>query len=183
MSRPRSLLDQLRRSWAFAWLAALVLGLAHLKDATEGYERMMVLLGYKPDALAIAATNEKGVFAREFSEVAWRRLFWARAIVGRIHHARPQDEVLEAYKAYVLASEVWATKMMTFVTYTDRFHGPAKAAELEMSVVSAMNNVSDQIVALRKAPAPGPAEIGAANAAIDAANAASFHFVRGFSPK
>jgi hypothetical protein len=183
MTKPNSLIDKLRRSWLFAWIAALVLGLAHLKDAAEGYEKMMVLLGFKPDSLALAASTEKGAFAREFSEIAWRRLFWARAVIGRVEHNWKAEEIASAYNSYSAASEAWHTKLMIFFTYTERFHGLTKAKELEQKVVAAMDTMAEEVSLVRAPKEKTPEEFKRAHDSIDAANSALFHFVWGFGEK
>ena len=181
--RTDSILDKLRKSWWFAWLAALILALTHLKDAVDGLEKFLVITGVKPDALAIASSSEKGAFSREFSEVAWRRLFWARAVVGRAQNGWQQDGIDEAYKNYLSASETWHTKMMTFILYTERFYGAAKTADLEHKVTTAMNTLAEEVAAVKSAAPKTEADYVRANRAIDGANDALFYFVRGFSAK
>lgn len=182
MVKTKPVLERLQKSWAFAWVAAAMLALSQLKDATEGFDRLMVAVGLKPDALSLAASSEKGAFARDFSEVAWRRIYWARVVIGRIERKWSKDEISEAYKAYVQASETWATKMMTFVTYTERFHGTSKAVQLESSVVKAMNDLAEQVASLRHADQPSAASLVSAHKSVDLANEACYHFVRGISP-
>lgn len=183
MRRPTSVLDKLRKSWLFAWIAAVVLALTHLKDAAEGYEKVLVLSGAKPDALAVASINERGAFAREFSEAAWRRIFWARAVVGRAQNGWKQEDVGEAYRHYLAATELWQTKLMTFIIYTEHFHGAAKAIDLEKLVVPAMNTLSEEVSAVKSPTQKSQTDFVRAHGAIDAANEATFYFVRGFSEK
>lgn len=176
----KALLARLQSSWWFAWIAAIFLGLAQLKDATDGLERVLVLTGVRPDALALARSVDKGAFSRDFAETAWKRLYWARLFVGRLERGASQEAVDEAHKAYVLSSEAWASRIMIYIVNTERFYGADRAVELEKQVVSAMNQVSEAVSDLRY-PRPGASpNHGSADAAIDAANAALFRFVRGF---
>ncbi len=110
MPQKKTLLTRLQASWWFAWIVAAVLAFSQLKNATEGIDSLLVFCKVKPDALALAQAAEKGEFSRGLTEAAWRRLFWARAFSARIKQGASATEIDEAWKAYISASELWATR-------------------------------------------------------------------------
>ncbi len=101
----RTILPRLKKSWWFAWIVALILGLSQLSDAVDGLEKLLVLAKVKPDTLALAQSSEKGEFSRTVTEAAWRRLFWARAFQARLERDAQQSEIDEEWRSYIAASE------------------------------------------------------------------------------
>ena len=183
MPMKRTLLSRLQGSWWFAWVIAVVLALSHAKDAVDGIDKLLVLAKVKPDALALAQSAEKGEFSRALTEAAWKRLFWARAFRARVERGAPVAEIDEAWKAYISASEVWATRIMVFIVTTEKFYGAEKASELEGEVQTKFGEMANAVAAVRYAKSPDQTLLSAANERIDSANVALYHFVRGVAEK
>lgn len=178
----RPLLARLQRSWWFAWIIAAALGLSHFKDVADGYDALLVLIKVKPDALALAQTAEKGEFSRALTEAAWKRLFWARAFQARVGLKAPNPEVDEAWKKYIEASEVWATRIMVFIVTTEKFYGSTKSNELEGEVQFALKEMAAELIKLRY-QANLDKDLPIAKQKIDDANSVLYRFVRGFDEK
>lgn len=183
MLKKKTLLSRLQGSWWFAWVIATVLAFSHAKDAIDGVDKVLVLANLKPDALALAQSAEKGEFSRAFTEAAWKRLFWARAFRARVERGAPAAEIDEAWKAYISASESWATRIMVYIVTTDRFYGAEKAEELEGIVQHSFREMGNAITEVRYSKSPDPALLAEANEKIDSANAILYRFVRGVAEK
>lgn len=179
----KTALDRLKRTWWFAWLAVVGLALTHLEDVVNGIDRLLVEVNLKDDALDLANASEEVEFSRGLTQAAWKRLFWARAYVGREDLGAPQPAVEAAWQQYIAASEAWATNIMVYFVTTSKFYGPDKSRELEDIVQPAIKSMENAIIDVRYRHGDLATAIKSAGAAIDAANARLYHFVRGFEQK
>lgn len=178
-----SALSKLKRSWWFAWVIAIALALSQLKDVIGGIDQILIFAKIKPDALVLAQDAEKSEFSRSLAETAWNRIFWARAYTARLERGAADSDVNEAWKAYIAASEVWATRIMVYIVTTERFYGTKKSSELEGPVQTAMTQMGATLVELRYAESPSSVLFEGATYTTNVANSRLYHFVRGFNEK
>lgn len=181
MKNNGNVLNNLKNTWWFAWVVAVMLALSQLKDSIDGLDSLLVLVQLKPDSLALAKSVEKGTFSRELTECAWRRLFWARAYIARISRGASPSETSEAWKSYVSASEEWATHIMIYIVTTERFYGSDKSSELEVAVQHALDSMAQSLVELHYSQAHTEGLIAQATHDVDVANSSLYKFVRGVS--
>jgi hypothetical protein len=105
-SEPRWM-STLRRSWPVAILVAVVAVFAGIKDISEGYEKLLVMLHLKPDALDLAQDTARGQFSDNLARTAWKRLFWSRRYVSTIEFKMSDADIAEIWEGYMAAVEEW----------------------------------------------------------------------------
>ena len=174
----KELLPRLQKTWLFAWIMALALGLGYINNALDGWDKLLVLVGIKPDALALAESVNKADFSREFTEVAWRRLSCSRMFLARVDQEAPQSEIDEAWRTYISASEIWNTRIMYYIVATERFYGKDKSHELEGRVQYSLNHMSNSLIDLRYSNKKDKILQNMARKNIDNANRCLYKFVR-----
>ena len=71
--------------------------------------------------LQLAADNAKGDFSRQLIDLAWRRLFWSRNYVEKVHLRRPQSELDYSWNKHLDTVADWSAEYMVNVNGMEKF--------------------------------------------------------------
>ena len=191
-------LSTVRRSWPVAVLVAVVAVFAGIKDISEGYEKLLVTLHLKPDALDLAQDTARGQFSDTLTRTAWKRLFWTRRYVSAIEFKMSDADVAEIWKGYMTAVEEWNDNLMVNIVGLRHYYGNTKRIEFEDGIVPLVNSIhtcilkirfpaayNDEATRLCKFPhiSPLPPNTQAISGAVNALNTQLYCFVTGLDAK
>jgi len=146
-------LGVVRRSWPVAVLVAIVAMFGGIKDVSEGFDRLLIMLHLKPDALELARDTARGQFSDDLTRTAWKRLFWTRRYASAVEFKLSDAETTEIWKGYMGAVEEWNENLMINIMGLGRYYNLRKSSEFEDGIVPLMNSIHSCILKLRYAAA------------------------------
>ena len=170
------------RAVAIAIVAGTAIGF--VAQSTESIDKILVALKYRPDALSLTRESQRDELSRQFTQPAWRRLFWMRNYLARVARGVTKEEQDFAWAKHVEASEEWTSRTMVCLEALDHFYGEARAACFESQLQPKFNRAGSTLADFRYSPPSQPdaraAGIKTLNETIDDLNLDLYAFVRGF---
>jgi hypothetical protein len=182
-------LDRLRASpmgLAATAVAAVLVGAA---ATTEAADKLMILSGFKPNALQVSEEDARGRFSRDLTRSAWRRLFWTRRVLLSAEAEFPEQEKNDIWASYMKAVDDWNSDLMVNIIQLQRYYGPEKRGQLEGGIQLQFGRIHYCLEALRhpegkvKCQLSANRDLKAYEAAVDRLNADLYCFASGLPEK
>ncbi len=173
--------DHCRAYFRSPWLSVA----AHV---AESVQTLAEWLHPQPNALALAADASKGQFSRALTELAWRRLFWARVFAKRNEFGAPAAELGAAWSKLLDATEAWNSELMVNLQLLDHFYpGTGKRELLEGDLQDRWGSLDDLLRQLKYMADPSSSPAAAdlrkkISSEADELNVALYRFVSGLDP-
>lgn len=78
-------------------------------EVVKNGSEMLIAMGLKTEtALEMAKNSAKSELSRKLTELAWRRIFWARNFVRRVDLGRPQEEMNYSWNKLMNSVADWS---------------------------------------------------------------------------
>jgi hypothetical protein len=104
-------------------------------------------------------SKSKGAFSLQIVSTAWKRLFWTRNVIERIHLKAPQHEVEVAWGEYIEASEEWNTQLMGNLQLLEHYYpGSGKRKVLEQEIQPLFGSINEELIRIIYSPYPAKSQ-------------------------
>jgi hypothetical protein len=123
-----------KTSWPFLIVASALAAATALSPLFDVWDKTQVALGWKPDQLQLARSNEKGVFSRHLVEVAWRRVFWMRRYGLAVEDGLPISTRDIDWDNYLKVLETWNAELMVNIIQLQVFYGTEKSRTFQYDI-------------------------------------------------
>jgi hypothetical protein len=127
-------------------IVGAVLAAGSLADA---FGKIEVFLGLKPDALEIADRNFKHEFSRDFTVLAWRRMYWMSNFIENTRLGADEERLDEVWDGYLAVLEEWNAQLMKNILLIQQYYGEERRNEFEYKIQVMFGRAHGCLVALR----------------------------------
>src|SRR5262249_58733492 len=130
-SRLYASIERIRTSSFAVSIGAMAVFAAWLLSTAETMDKLLVTVGIRPDALAIAENDRRANFSRTFIHSAWLRLHLMRRVLMTQIPEYPQAAKDKEWESYKGALDSWNANLMINILGFQEYYGTAKRRQFE----------------------------------------------------
>ena len=105
-----------------------------------------------PESFVLAEISAKSVFSDQFTQRAWRRLFWADNFLGRVRAQTMIQDVDDAWKHYIDADAEWNANIMISYVGLETHYDRTRRRMLEHYIQPGFQVLDMYLAAIRNGP-------------------------------